>query len=86
MPTEPVRTLTPSAALLGGDRAAIRGFALRRAAISAMITVVLVLTWETGAVASVMFALLSGAATYIGFAARGTRGLPTRHQYARSEI
>jgi hypothetical protein len=84
MPTEPVRSLAPSAVLLSGDRAAVRRFALRRAAISAMATVALVLTLRTGLMGSVMFGLFSGAVTYIGFATRGTRGLSITDQDARS--
>lgn len=85
MPMEPVRSATPSAVLLSGDRAAIQRFALRRAAISAMLTVALLLMWETGLMASAVFGVLFGVATYIGFAARGTRGLRLTGQDARSE-
>lgn len=84
MPTAPTRSSTASAVLLGGDRAAIRRFALRRAALSAMLTVALVLSWGTGLMGSVVFGLLSGAVTYIGFAAHGTRGLSTPPQDSAS--
>lgn len=85
MPTQTVRSSTPSIVLLGGDRAAVRRFALRRAALSAMITVALVVAWGTGLAASIIFGLFAGATTYIGFAACGTRGLRMTGQDPRSE-
>ena len=83
MPMAPTRSSTASAVLLSDDRAAIRRFALRRAAISALLTVVL--TWQTG-MFSVVFGLFFGAATYIGFAARDTRGLFRADEDPRSRI
>lgn len=75
MPNQTMRTLAPSVVLLNGNRAAVRRFALRRAAMSAMITVALTFAWDMGMAGSLIFGLFGGAATYIGFAARGTRGL-----------
>ena len=86
MATKSMRPPTPNAVFLSGDRTAVRRLALRRAAVSAMIMIMVALfSWETGLAAGIALGLLCGAVTYLGFAARGTRGLFRAEQDARSE-
>ena len=82
MPTGSLRS--SSVVLVSGDRAAVRRFAVRRAATSAMLAVALLLAWGTGLAGSVSFGLVFGVVTYLGFTARGTRGLARADQGARS--
>lgn len=72
--------------LLEGDRATLRRFAVRRAAVTLQLTLVLLLLAGTGfGVTTIVFSLLFSSLTYVGFTARGTRGLriPATHPSAR---